>query len=60
MVIILILTLFVTSVLLAYIQKTKKTAFAAFVPKIGLEPTRTCVHMTLNHARLPIPPLGLN
>ena len=27
------------------------------MPKRGLEPPRTCVHMTLNHARLPIPPL---
>ena len=29
------------------------------VPKRGLEPPRPCGHMTLNHARLPIPPLGL-
>ncbi len=28
------------------------------VPKEGLEPPRTCAHMDLNHARLPIPPLG--
>src|SRR5690606_18132938 len=27
------------------------------VPKGGLEPPRPCGHMTLNHARLPIPPL---
>src|SRR5690625_1439254 len=27
------------------------------VPKVGLEPTQPCGHMTLNHARLPIPPL---
>ena len=25
--------------------------------KMGLEPTRYCYHMDLNHARLPIPPL---
>ena len=27
------------------------------VPKGGLEPPQACAHMTLNHARLPIPPL---
>ncbi|SUZ59561.1 uncharacterized protein METZ01_LOCUS12415, partial [marine metagenome] len=27
------------------------------VPKRRLELPRTCVHMNLNHARLPIPPL---
>ena len=27
------------------------------VPKGGLEPPHPCGHMTLNHARLPIPPL---
>src|SRR5918992_2221507 len=26
------------------------------VPREGLEPTRPCGHMVLNHARLPIPP----
>src|SRR5262245_46333222 len=29
------------------------------VPKGGLEPPHPCGHMTLNHARLPIPPLRL-
>src|SRR5690606_22301100 len=28
------------------------------VPTSGLEPPRPCGHMTLNHARLPIPPRG--
>jgi hypothetical protein len=29
----------------------------AFVPKVGIEPTRYCYHWILNPARLPIPPL---
>lgn len=28
------------------------------MPKRGLEPPRPCGHMALNHARLPVPPLG--
>ncbi len=29
------------------------------VPETGFEPARPCGHMTLNHARLPVPPFGL-
>ncbi len=28
------------------------------VPETGIEPARPCGHMTLNHARLPVPPFG--
>ena len=34
-----------------------KTLIALVVPKRGVEPRRADAHMTLNHARLPIPPL---
>jgi hypothetical protein len=34
-----------------------KYARIQVVPKGGLEPPHPCGHMTLNHARLPIPPL---
>jgi integrase len=34
-----------------------KYATLQLVPKGGLEPPHPCGHMTLNHARLPIPPL---
>ncbi len=32
--------------------------FSRKVPETGIEPARPCGHMTLNHARLPIPPFG--
>lgn len=30
---------------------------ARLVPEVGLEPTRSCLHMILSHACIPIPPL---
>ena len=38
--------------------KTPARLIPHLVPKRGLEPPRPNGHMTLNHARLPIPPLG--
>ena len=39
-------------------KRTQAASPAIRVPKRGLEPPRPNGHMTLNHARLPIPPLG--
>ncbi len=39
-------------------EKGTAASLAIRVPKRGLEPPRPNGHMTLNHARLPIPPLG--
>ena len=37
----------------------QKTGDWGNMPKRGFEPRRGCPHMTLNHARLPVPPLRL-
>src|SRR5918992_3789723 len=39
-----------------YAYTNSATWASRVVPREGLEPTRPCGHMVLNHARLPIPP----
>lgn len=39
------------------LQRIAVSPFVIKVPKVGLEPTRSCEHWILNPARLPVPPL---
>ena len=41
-------------------QEEESASIYKSVPKVGLEPTRSCDHWILNPARLPIPPLRLS
>ncbi len=44
-----------------FIYLCAQLAYGCYLVRItGVEPARTCVHMDLNHARLPIPPYPQN